>query len=80
MTAALAYADEVTLLPAAFFRQLLARLSVPGARLIGTTNPDSPRHWLRTDCLDRAASLTSPSFLGPEGDAIETGIPELTAA
>ncbi|MFD7716190.1 PBSX family phage terminase large subunit [Streptomyces sp. NPDC059814] len=62
MTAALAYADEVTLLPAAFFRQLLARLSVPGAKLIGTTNPDSPRHWLRTDYLDRADELDLAEF------------------
>ncbi|MFD7103102.1 PBSX family phage terminase large subunit [Streptomyces celluloflavus] len=62
MTAALAYADEVTLLPAAFFRQLLARLSVPGAKLIGTTNPDSPRHWLRTDYLDRAGELDLAKF------------------
>ncbi|MFE1770279.1 PBSX family phage terminase large subunit [Streptomyces sp. NPDC059008] len=62
MTAALAYADEVTLLPAAFFRQLLARLSAPGAKLIGTTNPDSPRHWLRTDYLDRAGELDLAQF------------------
>ncbi|MFD7262106.1 PBSX family phage terminase large subunit [Streptomyces sp. NPDC059874] len=62
MTASLAYCDEVTLLPAAFFRQLLARLSVPGAKLIGTTNPDSPRHWLRTDYLDRAGDLDLAEF------------------
>lgn len=62
MTASLAYCDEVTLLPAPFFRQLLARLSVPGAKLIGTTNPDSPRHWLRTDYLDRAGDLDLAAF------------------
>ncbi|MER7346412.1 PBSX family phage terminase large subunit [Streptomyces aurantiacus] len=57
LTAALAYVDEITLLPEPFFVQLLARLSVPGAKLLGTTNPDSPRHWLRTDYLDRANEL-----------------------
>ncbi|MER7464060.1 PBSX family phage terminase large subunit [Streptomyces sp. NPDC097981] len=62
MTASLAYCDEVTLLPAPFFRQLLARLSAPGAKLIGTTNPDSPRHWLRTDYLDRAGELDLAAF------------------
>ncbi|MGW7413420.1 PBSX family phage terminase large subunit [Streptomyces sp. NPDC054863] len=62
LTASLAYCDEVTLLPAAFFRQLLARLSVPGAKLLGTTNPDSPRHWLRTDYLDRADELDLAAF------------------
>ncbi|MCT9090600.1 PBSX family phage terminase large subunit [Streptomyces sp. ASQP_92] len=57
LTASLAYVDEITLLPEAFFVQLLARLSVPGAKLLGSTNPDSPRHWLRTDYLDRAGEL-----------------------
>lgn len=62
MTACLAYVDEVTLVPEAFFRQLLARLSVPGARLIGTTNPDGPRHWLKTGFLDRAGELSLARF------------------
>ncbi|QKN87587.1 terminase [Streptomyces phage Vondra] len=57
LTAQLAYVDEATLLPEAFWTQLLARLSVPGARLYATTNPDSPRHWLKTGYLDRAAEL-----------------------
>ncbi|MFJ2110613.1 PBSX family phage terminase large subunit [Streptomyces sp. NPDC087850] len=53
----LAVADEITLLPEAFFKQLLGRLSVPGARLLGTTNPDSSAHWLKRDFIDRAAEL-----------------------
>ena len=53
----LAVADEITLLPEAFFKQLLGRLSVPGARLIGTTNPDSSGHWLKRDFIDRAVEL-----------------------
>ncbi|GAU67674.1 putative phage terminase large subunit [Streptomyces sp. NBRC 110611] len=57
LTAALAYVDEATLLPEAFFVQLLARLSVPGAKLLATTNPDSPRHWLKTGYLDREGEL-----------------------
>lgn len=57
LTAQLAYVDEATLLPEAFWTQLLARLSVPGARLFATTNPDSPRHWLKLNYLDRAAEL-----------------------
>lgn len=56
-TVYLAMADEVTLLPEGFFNQLLARLSVPGARLIGTTNPDSPAHWLRKNFLLRRYEL-----------------------
>ncbi|WHM36303.1 PBSX family phage terminase large subunit [Streptomyces sp. BPTC-684] len=57
LTAQLAYCDEATLLPEGFFVQLLARLSVPGARVYATTNPDSPRHWLKTGYLDRAHEL-----------------------
>lgn len=62
LTASLAYVDEVTLLPEAFFVQLLARLSVPGARLLGTTNPDSPRHWLKVGYLDRQHELDLASW------------------
>ncbi|MFF5495755.1 PBSX family phage terminase large subunit [Streptomyces aquilus] len=57
LTAQLAYVDEATLTPEGFWTQLLARLSVPGARLYATTNPDSPRHWLKTGYIDRAHEL-----------------------
>ncbi|WP_031010671.1 PBSX family phage terminase large subunit [Streptomyces sp. NRRL F-5727] len=57
LTAQLAYVDEATLVPEGFWTQLLARLSAPGARLFATTNPDSPRHWLKTGYLDRASEL-----------------------
>ncbi|NDK08539.1 PBSX family phage terminase large subunit [Candidatus Gracilibacteria bacterium] len=49
--------DEVTLLTEDFFTTLLGRLSVNGARLIGTTNPDSPNHWFKRKYLDRADDL-----------------------
>jgi PBSX family phage terminase large subunit len=49
------YVDEGTLLPnVEFFSQLLGRMSVPGAQLFLTTNPDNPAHWLRRDYLLRA--------------------------
>ncbi|WP_328691403.1 PBSX family phage terminase large subunit [Streptomyces phaeochromogenes] len=51
MTVRLAYIDEATLLPRDFFNQLLGRMSVKGAKLIATTNPDSPGHWLRKDFM-----------------------------
>jgi len=52
-TLALAYVDEMTLIPQGFFKMLLSRLSVNGAMLFGTTNPDSPFHWLKTDFLSK---------------------------
>jgi PBSX family phage terminase large subunit len=45
-TFSFAYVDEGTLLPEDFFKMLLSRLSIPGAKLILTTNPDSPYHYL----------------------------------
>lgn len=47
-----AYADELTLYPEDFFVMLLSRLSVPGAKFIGTTNPDRPGHWLKANYMD----------------------------
>jgi PBSX family phage terminase large subunit len=61
-TVYLAYADEVTLMPEGFFNQLLARLSVPGARLLGTSNPDGPAHWLRKKFLLRQDELDLASW------------------
>jgi PBSX family phage terminase large subunit len=48
-----AYVDEISLIPRSFFDMLLSRLSLEGARLFGTTNPDSPFHWLK-EKLDQA--------------------------
>lgn len=45
-------ADEITLYPETFFKMLLSRLSVEGAKFFGTCNPDSPYHWLKTDFID----------------------------
>jgi PBSX family phage terminase large subunit len=47
-----AYCDEITLFPESFFKMLLSRLSVKRAMLFGTTNPDGPYHWLKTDYID----------------------------
>lgn len=52
-----AYVDEMTLIPETFVKMLLSRLSLPGAKLFGTTNPDSPYHWLKRDFLDRSEIL-----------------------
>ena len=54
MTLTGAYCDEVTLFTEDFFSMLLTRLRQPCAKMIGTTNPDSPYHWLKTEYIDRA--------------------------
>lgn len=62
LTLAGAYGDELSLWPESFFTMLLSRLSVPGAKLFGTTNPDSPYHWLKVNYLDRAGELNLKSW------------------
>lgn len=51
-TLAGAYVDEASLIPESFWSMLLSRLSVKGAKLFATTNPDSPFHWMKTKVLD----------------------------
>jgi PBSX family phage terminase large subunit len=51
-TLALAYVDEATNIPEPFWRMLESRLSVPGAKLFATTNPEGPAHWLKKDFID----------------------------
>jgi PBSX family phage terminase large subunit len=59
MTLAGAYVDEATLVPEGMWRMLGTRLSIDGARLFATTNPDNPRHWLKLE-LDRACAWLAP--------------------
>lgn len=69
-----AYCDELSLFPEDFFAMLLSRLSVRGAKLIATTNPDNPGHWLKRNYLDNSAldlldlkfTLDDNIFLPPE--------------
>lgn len=63
-----AYGDEVTLWPASFFKMLLSRMSVEGAMFFGTTNPDSPYHYLKTEFIDRASELDMVVFHFELGD------------
>lgn len=57
MTLQGAYCDELTQFPEDFFAMLLSRLRVPGAKLIATTNPDNPYHWLMLRYIKRAEQL-----------------------
>src|SRR5690606_17299071 len=52
-----AMGDELSLTPESFFTMILSRLSVRGAKLFGTTNPDAPAHWLKRKFLARAGEL-----------------------
>lgn len=57
MTVVGAYIDELTMIPIEFFKQMLGRMSVQGAQMFATTNPDSPSHWLKVEYLDKLGTL-----------------------
>ncbi|MDR0884710.1 MAG: PBSX family phage terminase large subunit [Oscillospiraceae bacterium] len=52
-----AYCDELSQFPEDFFRMLLPRMTKPGAKLIATTNPENPRHWLKAHYIDNAEQI-----------------------
>ncbi len=56
-TLAFCYVDECTCIPEPFFKMLISRLSVKGAQLLATCNPESPAHWLKKEYIDRANEL-----------------------
>lgn len=49
-----AYVDEASTLPESFFNMLYSRLSLAGARMWLTSNPEGPGHWLLVKWLRRA--------------------------
>lgn len=51
MTLAGIYADELTEIPEAVTMQCFARISRPGARFIGTTNPDDPENYVNQEII-----------------------------
>jgi PBSX family phage terminase large subunit len=61
-TVSLAYIDEVTLIDYDFFMMLDSRMSPAGSVLLGTTNPDSPNHWLKKNYIDRRSDLDFKLF------------------
>lgn len=58
-TLAGAYVDELTLIPEKFFKQLLNRLSIKGAKLYATTNPDTPSHYIFTEYISDQEKIDS---------------------
>lgn len=46
------YGDEITIQHPQFIRQAITRCSVAGSQIFWTTNPDHPKHHIKTDFLD----------------------------
>ena len=58
MTLQGAYCDELTLYSEDFFTMMLSRLSESKAKLFATTNPDTPKHWLYQNYMERVDELS----------------------
>lgn len=54
---------------------LLSRLSVEGAQLLATCNPEGPLHWLKKDFLDQQANLNLKTwkFILDDNPALDEG-------
>ena len=48
--------DECTNVPEEMWQMSYSRLSVPGSKLFGTTNPEGPAHWFKRKVIDKLAS------------------------
>ena len=53
-----AYADEVTTWAKSVFKMLRTRMDKAGSTLLGTTNPDQPLHYIKTDYIDRVKEIS----------------------
>ena len=56
-TVGVAYGDELVKVPQSFFEMMLSRMSPEGARLYGTTNADSPYHYMYTDYINNQKKI-----------------------
>lgn len=57
-----AYVDEISIIPESVFKMLVSRCAMGGAKIFGTTNPDSPFHWLKKDYLTDNPDVKSWQF------------------
>lgn len=62
LTLAGIYGDELTTWPESFWQMATTRISVKNSKLFGTTNPDSPSHWLKKGYLDRTDEINLRRF------------------
>lgn len=62
LTVAYWLADELTLNPQSFVAQGLARMSPEGACADWTMNPGPPKHFVKTDYIDREAELDARAW------------------
>ena len=52
-----AFVDEAIETPKVFLDEVIMRCSVPGAKIVMTNNPKGPKHWFKTEFIDRCSEL-----------------------
>ena len=57
-----AYCDEAPTYPKDVWQMLGTRSAADGIKIIATMNPDSPRHWMKVDYLDRLKEVNGRSW------------------
>lgn len=57
-----AYCDEAPTYPRDVWQMLGTRTAAEGIKIIATMNPDSPRHWMKTEYLDRLRETNSRTW------------------
>lgn len=72
LTLAGALLDEAAVIPESAFTMLVSRLSIPGARLFLTCNPEGPEHWLKRKWLDRARLWVDKNGVEHRNDSNQT--------
>lgn len=72
LTASGAYVDEISIIPNSVWQMLISRCAMGGAKIFGTTNPDSPFHWLKTDFLTNNPDVKSWQFTLEDNPQLST--------
>lgn len=65
-----AYVDEISIIPHSVWLMLISRCAMHGAKIFGTTNPDSPFHWLKKDFIDGNPDVKSWQFTLDDNPAL----------
>jgi PBSX family phage terminase large subunit len=55
--------DEVTKIPEEVFMTLIQRISLPGAFIMCSTNPDGPHHWFKRNYIDKKEEVGLYNFI-----------------
>jgi len=66
-----AYVDEITIIPESVFKMLISRCAMGEAKIFGTTNPDSPYHWLKREFLEDNEDVLSWKFTLDDNPQLE---------